>query len=71
MPRSLSDHDNIIQVVAMDPTLPSMPIMMEAGSRDMFDVIYDADISMAVKIRQVLRNVRNKKKKRVPLSPEM
>lgn len=49
----MSDHANIIRVVAMDPTLPTMPIMMEAGSRDMFDVIYDADISMAAKIRRV------------------
>ena len=53
LPRSVSDHANIIRVVAMDPTLPTMPIMMEAGSRDMFDVIYDADISMAAKIRRV------------------
>lgn len=64
LPRSVSDHANIIRVVAMDPTLPTLPIMMEAGSRDMFDVIYDADISMAAKIRQVRKmSIKQKKQK--------
>ena len=56
--RSLSSHPNIIRVVAMDPTLPTMPTMMEAGSMDMFDVMYDTAIPMPTKIRQV-RNVKN------------
>ena len=50
--RSVSDHDSIVRVVAMDPTLPSMPIMMEVGSRDMFDVVHDVNISVSTKIRQ-------------------
>ena len=58
LPRRVSSHRNIIGVVAMDCTLASMPIMMEAGACDMFTVMYDTGLSMAVKIRQV-RNVEN------------
>ena len=53
----MSGHENVIRAVAMDPTIPSMPIMLEAGSRDMYDVICDDDMSMPIKIRQV-RNAR-------------
>ena len=49
----MSNHANVIRVVAMDPTLPTMPIMMEAGSMDLFDVMEDININMRTKIRYV------------------
>eukprot|EP00904_Undaria_pinnatifida_P007343 jgi/Undpi1/3739/HiC_scaffold_16.g07108.m1 len=54
----VSNHANVIRVVAMDPTLPTMPIMMEAGSMDLFDVMEDININMRTKIRLLLETAR-------------
>lgn len=49
---SVGDNPNIIRVLAMDSTLPTMPILMEAGMGDMFDIVGDNTISMQGKTRQ-------------------
>lgn len=47
---SLGSHKNIPKVLAIDSSLPSMPILMELGYCDMVDVISSANVSMENKI---------------------
>lgn len=49
---SVGDNENIVRVFAMDSTLPTRPIMMEAGCGDMFDIVVNDAMSMQTKIRQ-------------------